>query len=175
MASGEGRLQLCSWTREEGGARLQTPFCASKLPRQGILCIYVFIYVFILIKREVRFLPSSSLSRAQIKGYRRRAPAGRPQQGSWRPVGAWTQGSSRPSSAAWSQNQGERAAWRDRASRGEAMTRTWIAEVGTGSDSGAGQSSSSSSSNSSSGSGCGGGGSSCLSTPVAKEGAKAEV
>lgn len=130
MASGEGRLQLCSWTREEGGARLQTPFCASKLPRQGILCIYVFIYVFILIKREVRFLPSSSLSRAQIKGYRRRAPAGRPQQGSWRPVGAWTQGSSRPSSAAWSQNQGERAAWRDRASRGEAMTRTWIAEVG---------------------------------------------
>lgn len=83
---------------------------------------------------------------------------------------AWTQGSSRPSSAARSQNPGGRAAWRDRASRGEAMTRTWITEVGTGSDSGAGQSSSSNSS----GSGGGGGGSS-LSTPVAREGAKAEV
>lgn len=121
-------------------------------------------------KREVGFLPSSSLSRAQIAGCGRRAPVGWPQERSGWPVGAWPQGFSRPSSAAWSQNPGGREAWRDRASSGEAMTRTWIAEVGTGSDSGAGQSSSSYSS--SSGGGCGG---SSLNTPVAREGAKAAV
>lgn len=175
MTGGEGRLQLCSWTREEGEPVSKLLPLAAKLHRQGILCIYLFVFVciyfFILIKREVRFLPSSSLSRAPIKGCWRRAPAGQPQEGSGWPVGAWRQGSSRPSSASRSQNPGGRAAWRDTASRGEAMTRTWIAEVGTGSDSGIGQSSSS----------CGGGGDSggcsgsSLSTPVAREGAKATI
>lgn len=148
MAGGEGRLQLCSWTREKGEPVSKLLSVPPSSPGKGFLCIYVFIYVFILIKREVRFLPSSSLSRAQNKGCGRRAPAGWPQEVSGWPVGAWTQGSSRPSSAAQSQNPGGKAALRDRASRGEAMTRTWIAEVGTGSDSGAGQSSSSSNSSS---------------------------
>ncbi|XP_048652980.1 putative protein TPRXL [Marmota marmota marmota] len=55
-----------------------------------------------------------------------------------------------PGSQCTSQSPGGEAAWRDWASGREAVTRTWIAEVGTGSDSGIGQSSSSSSTTSSS-------------------------
>lgn len=71
---------------------------------------------------------------------RRRAGSGCPGNPPLRPLRTRLSVPRRPPPAG-SQSPGGRAAWRDRASGGEAVTRTWIAEVGTGSDSGAGQSS----------------------------------
>lgn len=71
--------------------------------------------------RETRPRGALAASRARARGAAARGPRQTPARWPLR---------------ARSQSPAGRAAWRDRASGGEAVTRTWISEVGTGSDSG---------------------------------------